>query len=283
MEIESFVAGHAEAQLRLRQRFAPARPGLRQRFAGQLKKPVKVDGSPDRIAEQVEPCRFERTGGEAEVALRQSQPFVARHAAEQRRQPGRRERTAQQFRMPRGADVVRDHPRDPDGRMPSGKTAYKRRNRPGHAARVDDEDDRQFEQRGDLRAAAFERGRRIPVEEPHDPLDHGGIRTGRMTCEAAADPFRTGQESVEIDRGPFRSLPVKQRVDVIRPAFERRNRKAARAERTQDTERQRGFSAAGIGPRDQETRHATLRTHVSPGNRGDSRNGRPGRWLRSCR
>lgn len=55
VEIESFVAGHAEAQLRLRRGFAPARPGLRQRFAGQLKKPVKVDGSPDRIAEQVEP------------------------------------------------------------------------------------------------------------------------------------------------------------------------------------------------------------------------------------
>jgi len=250
VEQKRLVARHAETGPDGR-KFFFFRQIHRLRTRGR-KQTVEVDRARQRIGERVEPGVVKSSDGEPEMTFGENPALVAFDSAEQRREPGGFERSAQKFRVPGRADVVRNHPDDPHAGPPFGKSANQGRNGAGHAARIHGENHREVEECGDLGAAPGVGAGGVPVEEPHHTFDHGDTGPGGMPGEAAPDTVGAGEKGVEIERITLRRLTVKQGVDVVRPALERRDGESPPGEGAQQPERQRGLAAPGVGPGDQK-------------------------------
>ncbi|OQA82299.1 MAG: hypothetical protein BWY31_03282 [Lentisphaerae bacterium ADurb.Bin242] len=262
IEAEGFV--HCDTQPKVRRRNLH-RSGDRTRRTGNFQKPVHGKVLFHLIRKRVEPFRFQMSDGQPQMPLRKFPAFVSRERSEERRQLRPLEGFAQQVRVPGRADVVCDHSRNAHLRMPFGKAFHQRRDRTRNPVCVHRQDHGQTQQRGNLGGRAPDRSRNGAVKQSHDALRHGGVRIVRVTGVT----FMGVEIDVQVDGRAARRLPVEQRVDVIRPAFERSRGPTAPRQRAENSQREGRLPAPGMGSGDHELRKIIVRHRISPGSRAD--------------
>src|SRR6185437_14731889 len=178
---------------------------------------------------------------EAEMALAQDEPGIARYRAEAcylGQMPG--ERGFEDRAVTRPGYAVEDRPGDGGFRIVAGKAGDQRRGRGALAFCVDDQHDRPPGQAG-------ERGGRglVAVEQPHDALADGEI--GVEPGDQPGDGRRPHRPGVEVDAGRAAGQRVKARVDIVGPGLGGGDTPAPPAEFVQDCQGHQGLAAARGG------------------------------------
>ena len=191
--------------------------------------------------------------------------FASGKSPEERRKVCRFEGVAQDFRMADGAGAVCNHSRDPEFRIPVRKAGDERGDASRHALRIHHKNDRNAECERDFGGGAFERAGGDSVEQPHYAFDDGGLRRCGEFLPVQPDTFFARHAAVEIDRLRARRAAVERGVDVVGPAFERRDAQTAPSESAHERERKRRLAAARIHSGDEKAGKviAGIR-HISP-------------------
>ena len=189
-------------------------------------------------------------GHEAEIAFRDGKPRVAVQRAQHAHVRVMLDHHPQLRFVPAAAQVVEDHAGNLHVPVERLVAEDQRRDAARHAARIDDQDDRQAErlrQRG-VAVAAVERQ---PVVEPLVALDDADVGRGGMPAECAAVLGGLRKVGIEIAAAAAGGGRQPHRVDVIRAFLERLHRQPAIAQRAAQADGDRRLARRLVGRGDE--------------------------------
>ena len=162
-----------------------------------------------------------------------------------------------QRRVDTCAHAVQDHPCDPGG-LPQDAVPFDgSRDGQGHSPAVHHQQRERVQRAGRLPRGCLRRIRRQAVVVAHDALDDVQLR-GKAQ-KGAPHPLFPGEEEVQVRPGYAHDLAVKQRVDIVWPAFEGRCGDPPVHKSLQERQRHHCLPAAASRPRDQDPRRALSR------------------------
>lgn len=122
----------------------------------------------------------------------------------------------------------------------------------GHGFGVEHQDDRKFEQPGEIGAAALSFSR--SVEEPHDAFGDSDIGIDGMPVIELFYVTGAHHVLVEVDALTMGGGSVVDGINVIRSAFERLDGKTLFLKGAKETQRERCFACAAVGGCDEKLR-----------------------------
>lgn len=122
--------------------------------------------------------------------------------------------------MPVRADLVEDHPDDPDTGVEGNESLDDGADTTTCGGGVDHEHDRCLQQLRDVRGRREPLGAESAVVQAHHAFDHRDVGTGRTVREERCDPFLTGQHRVQVAPRPPGRHGMETGVDVVRPDLE---------------------------------------------------------------
>ena len=117
---------------------------------------------------------------------------------------------------------------------------------------------------GQMRGRGRVRRARNAVVKPHHALDDASAVRRDVPRELAAHRGLVHKEQVEVAARDAEHRGVEHGVDIIRPAFERRKRRAAALKRAQQRARHGRFAAARAGACEQQAGRVTHASRPPP-------------------
>ena len=214
---------------RHRLRHGHRRRAHRRRGAGDRDDRVEVDAGAHHLAHGLDArpgvIHLER-GDESQVALDDAEARLLPDRAEHRDAREALDGGAQLSLVARARHPVEDHARDADRGVEGRQPVQERGRAPRHAARVQDEDDRQLElprHRG-VAVRAFQVQ---PVVQAEVALDDRDVAAGRVPRPLRGDLRVALQVQVEVAARALRREAQPLRIDVVGALLERLDREAA--------------------------------------------------------